>query len=58
MRMWMVDTKKLCRQHLLAEHSEMHMFAGALAHNHDPSRENPRSKTTQPAQSLTAYGQN
>lgn len=30
MRMWGVDTKKMCRQHLLGEHLEMHMFAGCL----------------------------
>jgi len=30
MRMWNVDPKKLCRQHLLGEHVEMHMFVGSL----------------------------
>ena len=30
MRMWNVDPKVLCRKHLLGEHLEMHMFAGAL----------------------------
>ena len=30
MRMWGVDVKLLCRQHLLGEHLEMHMFAGTL----------------------------
>ena len=30
MRMWGVDVKILCRQHLLGEHLEMHMFAGAI----------------------------
>lgn len=30
MRMWMVDPKIMCRQHLLAEHNELHMFVGAL----------------------------
>lgn len=30
MRMWMVDPKKMCRQHLLGEHVECHMFAGTL----------------------------
>jgi hypothetical protein len=28
-RMWNVPPKLLCRQHLLGEHVEMHMFAGA-----------------------------
>jgi len=28
MRMWLVDPKILCREHLLGEHLEMHMFAG------------------------------
>ena len=33
MRMWNVDPSKMCRQHLLGEHLEMHMFVGALAKN-------------------------
>ena len=28
--MWMCDPKILCRQHLLGEHVEMHMFLGHL----------------------------
>lgn len=30
MRMWNVEPKIMCRQHLLGEHLEMHMFAGTL----------------------------
>ena len=30
MRMWLVNPKKMCRQHLLGEHSELHMFAGLM----------------------------
>lgn len=30
MRMWMVDPFILCRQHLLGEHVELHMFVGHL----------------------------
>lgn len=30
MRMWMVDTKKMCRKHLLGEHVELHMLVGHL----------------------------
>jgi len=30
MRMWMVDPHKMCRQHLLGEHVEIHMLAGSL----------------------------
>lgn len=30
MRMWTCDPKILCRQHLLGERFEMHMFVGAL----------------------------
>lgn len=30
MRMWMVNPKIMCRQHLLGEHVECHMFAGNL----------------------------
>ena len=30
MRMWKVDPRVLCRQHLLGEHLEMHMFLGAF----------------------------
>jgi len=28
--MWLVDPKLLCRQHLLGEHLEIHMFVGIL----------------------------
>lgn len=28
MRMWLVDPKLMCRQHLLGEHVEIHMFVG------------------------------
>jgi len=31
MRMWNVDIRKMCNQHLLGEHVEMHMCAGSLA---------------------------
>ncbi len=30
MRMWMVDPKGMCDQHLLGEHVELHMLAGTL----------------------------
>lgn len=30
MRMWMVNPQIMCRQHLLGEHSELHMFIGSL----------------------------
>lgn len=30
MRMWGVNTKILCRQHLLGEHKELHMLVGCL----------------------------
>jgi hypothetical protein len=30
MRMWMVDPKIMCRQHLLGEHVEIHMFIGTI----------------------------
>jgi hypothetical protein len=29
--MWMTDPKLMCRQHLLGEHVELHMLAGAIA---------------------------
>ena len=28
--MWNINPKKMCRQHLLGEHLEMHMFLGTL----------------------------
>ncbi|MCJ7472248.1 MAG: pyrimidine dimer DNA glycosylase/endonuclease V [Actinobacteria bacterium] len=28
--MWGIDPKKLCNQHLLGEHVEMHMFVGCI----------------------------
>lgn len=30
MRMWMVDVTKMCRQHLLGEHREIHTMIGTL----------------------------
>lgn len=30
MRMWMVNPRGMCRQHLLGEHVEIHMFLGAM----------------------------
>ena len=30
MRMWLVDPTKMCRQHLLGEHLELHMFATTI----------------------------
>lgn len=30
MRMWMVPTSILCKQHLLGEHLETHMFVGSI----------------------------
>lgn len=30
MRMWGIDPRDLCRQHLLGEHVEMHMVVGSL----------------------------
>ncbi|KXS42932.1 MAG: hypothetical protein AWU59_1400 [Methanolobus sp. T82-4] len=33
MRMWDVDPELLCRNHLLGEHLEMHMFVGAIRNN-------------------------
>ena len=33
MRMWNVDPKLLCRQHILGEHLEMHYFIGTIKKN-------------------------
>lgn len=30
MRMWMVNPRNMCRQHLMGEHVELHMFLGAM----------------------------
>ena len=30
MRMWLVDPKIMCKNHLLGEHLELHMLAGCL----------------------------
>lgn len=30
MRMWMTDPAIMCRQHLLGEHVELHMFVGTI----------------------------
>jgi hypothetical protein len=29
-RMWLVNSEKLCRQHLLGEHKELHQLVGSL----------------------------
>ena len=33
MRMWMVNPRIMCRQHLLGEHAEIHMFIGTIDRN-------------------------
>jgi len=33
MRMWNINPRKMCNQHLLGEHVEMHMFVGCLNKN-------------------------
>lgn len=30
MRLWNVPTERMCNQHLLGEHVEMHMFSGTM----------------------------
>lgn len=30
MRMWKVNPRKMCNQHILGEHVEMHMFIGSI----------------------------
>lgn len=30
MRMWAVNPRRMCNKHLVAEHYEMHMFAGSM----------------------------
>lgn len=30
MRMWMINPKLMCRNHLLGEHLEIHMFVGTI----------------------------
>lgn len=30
MRMWNINPRKMCMQHLLGEHLEMHMFLGSI----------------------------
>ena len=30
MRMWMINPKKMCNQHLLGEHVELHMLVGSI----------------------------
>ena len=32
-RMWLVDTKCLCRNHLLGEHKELHQAVGSILNN-------------------------
>lgn len=42
MRMWMIDPKMLCNQHLLGEHSEIHKFKHTFVKQHKISgRLNP-----------------
>lgn len=33
-RMWMIDPKIMCRQHLLGEHKEIHQLLGSLKSGH------------------------
>jgi len=32
-RMWMINPSKLCRQHLLGEHKELHQLLGSIKKN-------------------------
>lgn len=34
MRMWMVNPRMLCKQHLMGEHVELHMAIGSLKRGH------------------------
>lgn len=34
MRMWMINPRYMCNQHLLGEHVELHMLAGVLRKGH------------------------
>jgi hypothetical protein len=33
MRMWNINPKLMCRQHLLGEHNELHMIVGCMKHD-------------------------
>lgn len=33
MRIWNIDTSKMCRKHLLGEHVELHMMIGSMKKN-------------------------
>ena len=44
-RMWAVDPRMLCRQHLLGEHSEMHEGVGLITSDH--AAENPKTVKAQ-----------
>ena len=35
MRMWMIDPKYLCRNHLLGEHNELHKFRPSFEKKHN-----------------------
>jgi hypothetical protein len=37
MRMWATDPSKMCRQHLVAEHRELHMLSGTMQSGKGPS---------------------
>ena len=44
MRMWMVDPKTLCRQHLLGEHFEIHKFRHMFIKKQDVSTRMSRNQ--------------
>ena len=44
MRIWDVPVSKLCRQHLLGEHRELHALWSILVHNKKGYRHHPETK--------------
>lgn len=68
MRMWMIDTKFMCNQHLLGEHSELHKFRHNFVKKHNmggrlafPSQISPRdmlSRHDELAEEMARRGMN
>lgn len=44
MRIWDINPKKLCRQHLLGEHRELHALWSILVNNKKGYRKHPETK--------------
>jgi len=55
MRMWMIKLEKMCRQHLLGEHNEIHKMIGNLRNSRHWAENLTRKGFLEPQNALTRH---